>query len=330
MIVIMSAKTANPAPPHTVAVVVYDGLGHFGLAVAGEIFGIDHAVEAEPPWYRLLVCGAGASVVLDNGLRLEVPYGLDELERADTVLVPSCEAPGGPPTAVLAALRRAHARGARLVSLCTGAFVLAAAGLLDGRRVTTHWAECAELAARHPALAVDPDVLYVDDGAVLTSAGSAAAIDLGLYIIRQAHGVAVANAIARRMVVPPQREGGQRQYVETPVPSSQADTLEPLLSWMLANLGEDMSVEDLAARVHLSPRTFARRFRAETGATPHHWLTGQRILLAQRLLEESEHGIDSVADLAGFGSAAVLRHHFVRRVGTTPQAYRRTFRRRPA
>ena len=173
-------------------------------------------------------------------------------------------------------------------------------------------------------------MLYVDDGAVLTSAGSAAAIDLGLYIIRQTDGVAVANAIARRMVVPPQREGGQRQYVETPVPSSRADTLEPLLSWMLANLGEEMSVEDLAARVHLSPRTFARRFRAETGATPHHWLTGQRILLAQRLLEESEHGIDSVADLAGFGSAAVLRHHFVRRVGTTPQAYRRTFRRRPA
>ncbi len=217
-----------------------------------------------------------------------------------------------------------------MLSVCTGAFVLGAAGLLDDRPCTTHWRHADALQRRFPRARVDPDVLYVDDGAVLTSAGSAAAIDLGLYIIRQADGVAVANAIARRMVVPPQREGGQRQYVETPVPSCEADTLEPLLSWMLANLGEDMSVEDLAARVHLSPRTFARRFRAETGATPHHWLTGQRILLAQRLLEESDHGIDSVADLAGFGSAAVLRHHFVRRVGTTPQAYRRTFRRRPA
>jgi AraC family transcriptional regulator, transcriptional activator FtrA len=318
-----------PARPHTVALAVSGGDSMLEVAVAHDVFGMDRTGLADP-WYDFVVC-ASRSAQVGGWFRVSTPHGLDRLATADTVIVPwSHDVGQEPSTELVDAVRAAHEAGARIASICTGAFVLAAAGLLDGRRATTHWAHAELLARRHPRVDVDPDVLYVDDGAVLTSAGSAAAIDLGLYIIRQAHGVAVANAIARRMVVPPQREGGQRQYVETPVPSSQADTLEPLLSWMLANLGEDMSVEDLAARVHLSPRTFARRFRAETGATPHHWLTGQRILLAQRLLEESEHGIDSVADLAGFGSAAVLRHHFVRRVGTTPQAYRRTFRRRPA
>jgi transcriptional regulator GlxA family with amidase domain len=314
-----------------VVVVVHSRVEPFELAVLCEVFGTDRSDDGLPVYDFAVVTAEPGPVTTNIGYTIDLPYDLARLEEADLIAVAP---PGAPesesPPELLAALRRAVDRGARVLSVCTGAFVLGAAGLLDGRPCTTHWRHADALQRRFPRARVDPDVLYVDDGAVLTSTGSAAAIDLGLYIIRQAHGVAVANAIARRMVVPPQREGGQRQYVETPVPSSQADTLEPLLSWMLANLGEDMSVEDLAARVHLSPRTFARRFRAETGATPHHWLTGQRILLAQRLLEESEHGIDSVADLAGFGSAAVLRHHFVRRVGTTPQAYRRTFRRRPA
>jgi transcriptional regulator GlxA family with amidase domain len=314
-----------------VVVVVHSRVEPFELAVLCEVFGTDRSDDGLPVYDFAVVTAEPGPVTTNIGFTIDVPYDLARLEEADLIAVAP---PGSPdaesPPELLEALRRAVDRGARVLSVCTGAFVLGAAGLLDDRPCTTHWRHADALQRRFPRARVDPDVLYVDDGAVLTSAGSAAAIDLGLYIIRQADGVAVANAIARRMVVPPQREGGQRQYVETPVPSAQADTLEPLLSWMLANLGEEMSVEDLAARVHLSPRTFARRFRAETGATPHHWLTGQRILLAQRLLEESEHGIDSVADLAGFGSAAVLRHHFVRRVGTTPQAYRRTFRRRPA
>jgi transcriptional regulator GlxA family with amidase domain len=314
-----------------VVVVVHSRVEPFELAVLCEVFGTDRSDDGLPVYDFAVVTAEPGPVTTNIGFTIDVPYDLARLEEADLIAVaPPGSLDSESPPELLAALRRAVDRGARVLSVCTGAFVLGAAGLLDDRPCTTHWRHADALQRRFPRAKVDPDVLYVDDGAVLTSAGAAAAIDLGLYIVRQADGVAVANAIARRMVVPPQREGGQRQYVETPVPTSQADTLEPLLSWMLANLGKEMSVEDLAARVHLSPRTFARRFRAETGATPHHWLTGQRILLAQRLLEESEHGIDTVADLAGFGSAAVLRHHFVRRVGTTPQSYRRTFRRRPA
>jgi transcriptional regulator GlxA family with amidase domain len=314
-----------------VVVVVHSKVEPFELAVLCEVFGTDRSDDGLPVYDFAVVTAEPGPVRTNIGFTIDLPYDLARLDEADLIAVAP---PGSPdaesPPELLDALRRAVDRGARVLSVCTGAFVLGAAGLLDGRPCTTHWRHADALQRRFPRAQVDPDVLYVDDGQVLTSAGSAAAIDLGLYIVRQADGVAVANAIARRMVVPPQREGGQRQYVETPVPSSEADTLEPLLSWMLAHLGDDMSVEALAARVHLSPRTFARRFRAETGSTPHHWLTGQRILLAQRLLEDSDHGLDAVADLAGFGSAAVLRHHFVRRVGTTPQAYRRTFRRRPA
>ena len=214
----MSAKTANLVPaPHTVAVVVYDGVDQLGLAIAWEVFGTDHGIGAEPPWYRLLICGSGPVRV---GQR--PAHGSDR--RAGPVggrrhrLVPACEAADGPSEAVLQALRQAHARGARLVSLCTGTFVLAAAGLLDGRRVTTHWAECAELAARHPELTVDPGVLYVDDGDILTSAGSAAGIDLCLHLVRADRGAEAATRVARELVVPPYRDGGQAQYIDTPLP----------------------------------------------------------------------------------------------------------------
>jgi len=314
-----------------VVVVVHNRVEPFELVVLCEVFGTDRSDDGLPV-YDFAVVSAQPGLVRTNiGFTIDVPHDLAPLEEADLIAVAPPGAPDSEsPPELLDALRRAVDRGARVLSVCTGAFVLGAAGLLDGRPCTTHWRHADALQQRFPKALVDPDVLFVDDGAILTSAGSAAAIDLGLYIIRQSEGVAVANAIARRMVVPPQREGGQRQYVETPVPTCDAETLQPLLSWMLANLGEEMSVEDLAARVHLSPRTFARRFRAETGTTPHSWLTGQRVLLAQRLLEDSDYGVDSVADLSGFGSAAVLRHHFLRRVGTTPQAYRRTFRRRPA
>jgi transcriptional regulator GlxA family with amidase domain len=315
----------------SVVVVVHDPVEPFELAVLCEVFGTDRSDDGLPVYDFSVVSAQPGPVRTTIGFSIDVPHDLSRLDDADLIAVAppgSLDEPS--PPELLAALRRAVDRGARVLSVCTGAFVLGQAGLLDGRQCTTHWRHAAALQERFPRALVDPDVLYVDDGEVLTSAGSAAAIDLGLYIVRQAEGVAVANAIARRMVVPPQREGGQRQYVEAPVPSHEAETLEPLLGWMMEHLNEPLTVEGLAARVHLSPRTFARRFRAETGTTPHHWLTGQRILLAQRLLEDSDVSVDAVADAAGFGSAAVLRHHFVRRVGTTPQAYRRTFRRRPA
>lgn len=311
-----------------IVVVVHNQVEPFELAVLCEVFGTDRSDDGLPRYDFAVVAAQPGPVRTTIGFTIDVPHDLSRLDRADLIAVaPPGDNDSESPPELLEALRRAVDRGARVVSVCTGAFVLGAAGLLDGRPCTTHWRHADELQRRFPLAQVDPDVLFVDDGAVLTSAGSAAAIDLGLYIVRQANGAAVANAIARRMVVPPQRDGGQRQYVETPMPSTEADTLEPLLTWMLGNLGSDMSVEDLAARVHLSTRTFARRFRAETGTTPHSWLTAQRVMLAQRLLEDSEHGVEAVADLAGFGSGAILRHHFLRRVGTTPQAYRRTFAR---
>jgi AraC family transcriptional activator FtrA len=227
---------------------------------------------------------------------------------------------------VLEALRRAHERGAWVMSVCTGAFALGAAGLLDGRRCTTHWLHTARLARLHPAAIVDPDVLYVQDGRILTSAGTAASIDAGLHLIRQEHGTAVATMLARRMVVPPHREGGQAQYIETPLKAIECETLQPVLNAVLATLDQPHTVDTMAALAHMAPRTFARKFRDETAATPHDWLISQRMLLARRLLEDSDLGIDTVAERTGFGSAATLRHHFAQRLATTPQSYRGTFR----
>jgi transcriptional regulator GlxA family with amidase domain len=220
-------------------------------------------------------------------------------------------------------------RGARVLSVCSGAFVLGAAGLLDDRRCTTHWMHVEQLAQEFPRAKVDRDVLYVEDGLVLTSAGTAAGIDLCLHLVREEQGASVANAVARRMVVPPHRDGGQAQFVESPVPEpDRGDPLEEVLVWATANLQRDLTVESLAALAHMSPRTFARRFRAETGTTPHRWITGQRVAFAQRLLEETDETVDAVAARTGFGSSANLRHHFSERLRTTPQAYRATFHHR--
>jgi transcriptional regulator GlxA family with amidase domain len=212
------------------------------------------------------------------------------------------------------------------MSVCTGAFALGAAGLLDERRCTTHWLHTTELARRHPAAKVDPDVLYVQDGKVLTSAGTAASVDAGLHLVRQEHGSAIATMLARRMVVPPHRDGGQAQYIETPVQPVECETLQPVLALVLETLDRPHSVETMAGLAHMAPRTFARKFRNETGSTPHDWLTSQRLLLARRLLEDSDLGVDAIAERTGFGSAATLRHHFAQRLSTTPQAYRGTFR----
>jgi transcriptional regulator GlxA family with amidase domain len=308
-----------------VAVAVCDGVSVFELGVVCEVFGMDRS-DAGLPAYDFAVCAAEPGPLRSGGgFAITPDHGLDRLAAADLVAVPhwrSLDEP--PPPALLAALRSVVDRGGRVMSVCSGAFVLAAAGLLDGRRATTHWRYAAALAARYPLVDVDPNVLYVDAGPVLTSAGTAAGIDLCLHLVREEHGTAVANAVARRMVVPPHRDGGQAQYVEAPVPAPRRDDLGEVLDWAVAHLDTPLSVDALAARALMSPRTFARRFRATTGTTPYAWLLHQRTLLAQRLLEAG-HGVEEVARRSGFGSAATLREHFARARGTSPSAYQRAF-----
>ncbi|MBO0869877.1 MAG: helix-turn-helix domain-containing protein [Micromonosporaceae bacterium] len=312
-----------------VAVIVLDRVAAFELGVVCEVFGTDRTADGLPGYDFRLCSVDGGPVTTSSGFGL-TPHGdLAPVDEADLVVVPAHPFDVPPPEPVLAALRRAAERGAYVLSVCSGAFLLGEAGLLDGRRCTTHWLHTEELARRYPSAQVHPNALYVEDGPILTSAGTAAGIDLCLYLVRKVHGTAVATKLARRMVVPPHRDGGQAQYVEAPVPSApDAPTLEPLLAWLVQHLDKAVTVESLAARAHMAPRTFARRFRAETGATPHDWLTAQRVLLARRLLEETDLTVDAVAARAGFGDAAVLRHHFARRLGASPHAYRNTFRSR--
>jgi transcriptional regulator GlxA family with amidase domain len=310
----------------TVAVVVYDGVNAFELGVVCEIFS-GQARMLDVPWYRLSVCGAGpAPVTTDGGFRIEPARGLEGTRSVETLIVPPTDRLDQVPTEVFDALRRAHARGCRILSLCTGAFVLAEAGLLEGRRATTHWTECAELAHRYPGISVDPDVLYVDEGDILTSAGSAASIDLCLHVVRQDYGSEIATDLARQLVVPPQRDGGQAQFIDAPMPDLEgADLFGDTVAWVQEHLDEPITVTDLAARAAMSPRSFARRFLAVTGTTPHQWLQRQRVQLAQRLLEVSELPIEAVAEHSGFRTAGNLRKHFGRIVRTSPQAYRRAF-----
>jgi transcriptional regulator GlxA family with amidase domain len=316
--------------PHRVGVLLFEPVSIFEMAVACEVFGIDRA-DMGVPAYSLRVCTSDGSPLRTHaGIRIEAEDTLDALSWADTVIVPGWptarhEPPG---SEALDALRAACRRGARLASFCSGAFVLAEAGLLDGRRATTHWMYAAELAKQYPDIDIDPSVLYVGDGTVWTSAGTAAAIDLCLHFVRLDHGAEVANIVARRMVVPPHRDGGQAQYVETPVPSACADdALATTLDWAARHLDQEITVEDLARRARMSPRTFARRFRASAGTTPLQWLLAQRVVLAQRLLESTDLPVEMVALHCGFGSAATLRLHFQRSVGTAPTNYRQVFRR---
>lgn len=312
---------------HTVAVVVGDVASVFEMAVACEVFGLDRSEYLGFPWYRFKVCSFdGPNLATTGGFRLQTEYGLDDVRRADTVIVPGWQPfDREPPEALLDALRAVAKRGGRLVSFCFGARVLAATGLLDGRAATTHWLATEDLRRMYPKINLKPDVLFVDEGNILTSAGTGAAIDLSLHIVRRDHGAAVANTVARRMIVPPLREGGQAQFVTSPVAATRADPLAHTLDWMVQNLADDLTVKEMAAVATMSTRTFVRRFQAATGTSPYKWLNQQRVYHAQRLLETTDMPAESIASHAGFGSPASFRAHFKRQMGTSPTAYRKTF-----
>jgi transcriptional regulator GlxA family with amidase domain len=320
----MRAKAATKSSqPHPIALMVCDGVTLFGLGAACDVFGDDHGGS---PLYSLAICGPSSSVTTDAGFSMQVPHGLDAVGRARTVIVLATERPEQVPDDVLDVLRQARSAGKRLVSLCTGAFILAAAGILDGHAATTHWSECADLARRYPRVRVDPKVLYVDEGDLLTSAGSAASIDLCLHVVQRDYGAEVATRFARDLVVPLHRDGGQAQYIDAPLPVPGADDLfADTIGWLQGNLAQDSTVAALAARSAMSERTFARRFAASTGTTPYAWIARERVRLAQRLLETTDLPVEAIARESGLGSAANLRKHFARTLATSPQAYRRNF-----
>ncbi|MFF4756035.1 helix-turn-helix domain-containing protein [Streptomyces sp. NPDC002514] len=312
-----------------VVAVLLDGAHPFELGVVCEVFGIDRSDEGLPTYDFAVVSAEGPALQTHvGGLTVSTPYGLERLAEADLIAVPAGNgfADRTFPPELLDALAAAAERGTRVLSVCSGVFVLGAAGLLDGRRCSVHWRHAHNLALRCPRAIIQPDVLYVDDDPVITSAGTAAGIDACLHIVRKEQGPEIANKIARRMVVPPHRDGGQAQYIERPLPKRPCDTVGDVLAWMDEHLDEEVTVEQLADRAHMSPRTFARRFQQETGTTPYRWILRQRVLLAQELLERTDETMDAIAARTGFGTAAALRHQFVRTLATTPYAYRRTFR----
>ncbi len=312
----------------SVAVAVTDGMPIFEIAVPCEVFGRPR-LDLADPWYDFRICAAepGRTRVAE-GFVAATEHDFSDLTRADTVVIPACEDVHlRPPADLVEAVRLAHGRGARILSICSGAFVLAAAGLLDGRRATTHWMHAELLASRYPAVTVDPSVLYIDEGDIMTSAGSAAGLDLCLHVVRCDLGSGVANSVARRVVMPSHRPGGQAQYIESPVPDPGDDGWAKLLDWMLARIAEPLSISVLAKHASLAERTFIRRFQAMTGTTPLRWLLTQRLSLARELLESTELSVERVAEASGLGSPANLRKHLARAAGVSPSDYRRTFRR---
>ncbi|MFG2819183.1 GlxA family transcriptional regulator [Kitasatospora sp. NPDC048365] len=317
---------------HVVAVLALDGVVAFDLAVPGQVFGSSTG-ERGAPLYEVRVCTAPGGVRAApafGAMRLETPWGPEALLDADTVVVPGHESfREPPPEEVLELLRAAAGRGARVASICVGAFALAAAGLLDGMRATTHWRHADELALRHPAVEVDPAVLFVDNGSVATSAGVAAGIDLCLHLVRGDHGATVAARTARRIVMPPQRDGGQAQFIRHEAPGDTGTALQPTLAWMEAQLHRPLTLDEIARHGATSVRTLTRRFRAQLGTTPLQWLLRARIHRAQQLLESTDLPVEQVAAATGFGSPVTLRAHFTRAVGTSPRAYRSSFRARP-
>ena len=316
---------------HTIAVIAQEPVAMFELGVLCEVFGVDRTDDGVPS-FEFRVCSSRPGEVLrtTSGMSVVAPFPLDAARGADLVAIPGGPVDGPYDPAVLDILRDTAANGGRVLSVCSGAFQLAAAGLLDGRECTTHWRHTGRLADDYPRACVDRAVLYVEDGPVLTSAGTAAGIDACLHLVRTELGSEVATRIARRMVVPPHRFGGQRQFVETPLPAEPCESLQDLLEWVGERLDEEHSIPSLARRAAMSERTFARRFAAEVGMTPHRWLTSQRVLRARHLLESTDLDIERIARESGFATAAVLRHHFQRQIGIPPVAYRRAFSKQPA
>ncbi|MFC4589307.1 GlxA family transcriptional regulator [Sphaerisporangium corydalis] len=312
----------------TVAALIYDDMRAFDYAVMAEVWGMDRA-DGGVPAFELRRCSVdGRPVRMHPGARVEATHGLDGLAGADLVVAPGREDPSAPvPAAIIEALRAAHAGGGTIASLCSGAFVLAAAGILEGRRAVTHWLLTERLARDHPGVTVVPDVLFMEDGGVWTAAGTAGGVDLCLELVRRAHGAAVANTIARRMVTAAHRDGGQAQFVERPVPQMAGgrSAVTATLEWARGHLSLPLTVTDLARHARSAPRTFARDFVSQTGATPAQWLIRQRVTEAQRLLETTDLSIEQVATRCGFGTATMLRRHFARILGTTPTRYRHTF-----
>jgi len=322
-----TCRTA-PKTPHVVAAVAFDGISPFHLSVPCVVFAEDRS-DGGVLGFEFRVCSIDPGPLSTTaGFSIAATHGLDALADADTIIVPTWRDPDeAPPPALLDALRAAHARGAQLVGLCLGAYVLAAAGLLDGRPATTHWAWAADFARRFPDVKVDPQVLYVDDGDILTSAGTAAGLDCCLHVVRKLCGAQSANYIARRLVVPPHRQGGQAQYVQQPMPPDlRGDRLSALLDWVNGTLDAPHTLDSLAGRAAMSRRTFTRHFKAATGTTVSAWLLAQRLARAQQLLESTDESIESIAGMAGFGSTASLRQHFTDAFRTSPSAWRREFR----
>lgn len=318
-----SRRPSGPPNPR-VAALVYDGLCTFEFGIAVEMFGLPR--PELPSWYEFSLCAVDRGPMrAAGGMRVMADGGLDQLASAGTIIVPGWrEIDAAPPTALLQALRAAHERGARLVSYCSGVFVLAASGLLDGYRATTHWRYADALAQRYPRIQIEPDVLYVDEGQLLTSAGSAAALDLSLHLIRRDYGAEAANSVARRAVVPAHRDGGQAQFIQSPLPA-QGDGLGKLLDWMRRHLEQPQSISMLAERARMSERTLLRRFEETTGCSPKQWLIRERLGRARELLEASEIGVDRIAQMCGFGSTDTLRHHFRLHLQLSPARYRERF-----
>jgi transcriptional regulator GlxA family with amidase domain len=324
------SRVVTARPVHRVAVLLFDRPALFETAIACEVWGIDRTMAGVPRSELRLCTPHRAPLATDLGAHIEVDHGLEALRWADTIVIPSAQKPIGEPVvedSVIRALRDANRRGARIATFCSGAFVLAATGLLGGRRATTHWTHADDFRSRFPEVVLDPDVLYVGGDRLYTSAGTAAGIDLCLHLVRSDWGAEVANVVARRMVVAPHRDGGQAQFVEVPVPTSDdADAdLRAVLRWVEGNLDRDLNVDELARRAAMTTRTFARRFKQSTGTTPLQWVLHQRVARAQRMLETTRLGVDEIAISCGFGSAAALRQHFARLVGSTPSGYRSSF-----
>lgn len=322
------SKQPNQAKPRRVAVVAFEGISPFHLSVPSLVFGEDRREDGIPR-AEVMICAERAGLLQTTaGFSVNAPFGLDCMAEADTVIVPSWHDPNETASGeLLSALREAHRRGASMVGLCLGAFVLAQAGLLSGRRATTHWRWAHTFSRSFPDVQLDQDALYVEDGELLTSAGTVAALDCCLHLLRRWIGAELANRVARRLVISPHRQGGQSQFIEQPVPvNTGRDRLSAALDWALHNLGQPLSLDDLAERALMARRTFTRRFRERTGSSFTAWLNVQRLAYAQRLLETTDLPLESIASSAGFGSALSLRQHFVERLGTLPSTYRREFR----